>query len=182
MINPDGMLEHARRLAGSGRGRPADADLRRGISAAYYALFHDLTDRAARHLIGSSGDEARNRLRRSRTHGEIATLAHLVNDRAKSVAHKPAVPAPKDLDEWGPLGDIAASDPEIVAALRLFPELQEQRHRADYDHDARFDKATLLSACQDAQRARQRLDGVTSSGREALFTLLAVRRRDFRSR
>ena len=38
-----------------------DADLRRGVSAAYYALFHDVTDRAARHLIGSSPDEERNR-------------------------------------------------------------------------------------------------------------------------
>jgi len=52
MIQPDGLLDHARALAGSGPGRPPDADLRRGVSAAYYAVFHDLTDRAARHLIG----------------------------------------------------------------------------------------------------------------------------------
>ena len=52
MIQPDGLLDHARALAESGPGRPPDADLRRGVSAAYYAVFHDLTDRAARHLIG----------------------------------------------------------------------------------------------------------------------------------
>ena len=52
MIRPDGLLEHAAQLA-AGPGRPREADLRRGISAAYYAVFHDLTGRAARHLAGS---------------------------------------------------------------------------------------------------------------------------------
>lgn len=62
MISPDGLLDHARRLAGEGKGRPPDADLRRGVSAAYYAVFHDLTDRAARHIIGSAESEVRNRI------------------------------------------------------------------------------------------------------------------------
>jgi hypothetical protein len=39
-------------------------------------------------------------------------------------------------------------------AARLFLELQEQRHAADYDHGASVDKASLLSACQDVEVAR----------------------------
>ena len=35
MIDPDGLLRHAEQLAGAGGGRPADAALRRPISAAY---------------------------------------------------------------------------------------------------------------------------------------------------
>jgi hypothetical protein len=182
MINPDGVLDHARRLAGSGRGRPPDADLRRGVSAAYYAVFHDVTDRAARHLIGSSPDAERNKIRRSWSHGEIVSLANMVVARAKAIAANPTAPMTKELSEWGPLGDIAARDADLVTALRLFSELQEQRHRADYDHDARFEKLTLLTACQDAQRARSLIAGASAASREALFSLLAVRRKDFRER
>lgn len=182
MINPDGVLEHARRLAGSGRGRPPEADLRRGVSAAYYAVFHDVTDRAARHLIGSSPDDQRNKIRRSWSHGEVVTLANMVVDRARTIAANPAAPLTKELSECGPLIDIAASNADLVAALRLFSELQEQRHRADYDHDARFEKFTLLTACQNAQRARNLIADASPASREALFTLLTVRRKDFRER
>ena len=52
MIDPDGLLRHAEQLAQTGRGRPTDAALRRGISTAYYAVFHDLTGQAASHLVG----------------------------------------------------------------------------------------------------------------------------------
>ena len=67
-------------------------------------------------------------------------------------------------------------------ALRLFSELQAARHRADYDHDARFDKVTLLAACRDAATARSRLTSASITSREALFTLLTLRRTDFRER
>jgi hypothetical protein len=182
MIQPDGLLDHARRLAGEGRGRPPDADLRRGISAAYYAVFHDVTERAARHLIGSSPAAARNAIRRAWSHGEVAALAASVVDRAKVLAANPAAPMPKDLRKWGPLIDIAAVDASLVEALRLFIELQALRHRADYDHDATFDKLSLLNTCQDADLARARLGNATAAGSEAFFTLLTVRREDFQAR
>lgn len=106
----------------------------------------------------------------------------MVVDRAETLAANPAVPMTKELSEWGPLVDIAAHDADLVAALELFSELQGQRHRADYDHDATFDKLSLVAACQDAQRARSLLAGASAASREALFTLLTVRRKDFRER
>ena len=48
MIDPDGLLAHAEQLGNTGEGLPTDAALRRGISAAYYAVFHDLTEQAGR--------------------------------------------------------------------------------------------------------------------------------------
>lgn len=122
MINPDGLLTHARRLAGQGRGRPPEADLRRGVSAAYYAVFHDLTDRAARHLIGSSPDSARNRLRRSWSHGEFAAAAELVVGRAKALAVNASTPLTLEMAKGGPLVDIAAGDADLAIALRLFSD------------------------------------------------------------
>ena len=45
-MNPQDLLRIAEELArgaiGGGRGRPRQAELRRAISAAYYALFHTL--------------------------------------------------------------------------------------------------------------------------------------------
>ena len=39
VIDPDGLLRHAEQIAETGRGRPMDAALRRGISTAYYSIF-----------------------------------------------------------------------------------------------------------------------------------------------
>ena len=182
MINPDGLLEHARRLAGQGRGRPPEADLRRGISAAYYAVFHDLTDRAARHLIGSAPASARDALRRTWSHGELAAAAEIAVERAKTTTANPRAPATGEIAKAGPLADLAANDTDLVNALRLFSELQEKRHQADYEHNARYEKLTLLDTCRDAASARALLGSASSTSREALFTLLTVRRRDFQPR
>jgi hypothetical protein len=180
VIQPDGLLEHARRLAGKGRGRPPDADLRRGVSAAYYSLYHDLTERAVHHLIPSSPAKVQNALRRSWTHAEIANAAEIVVERAKVLAHNATAALPeKLLNEFGPLVDVAASDADVVEALRLFNELQNKRHQADYDHDASFDKASLLTVCQEAGRARTKIAGASPASREALFSMLTVRRKDF---
>ena len=89
MIDPDGLLRHAEQLAGANGSRPTDADLRRGISAAYYADFHDLTGHAANHLVGSCPQEIRNEIRCSWSHGEISQLAEYVVDRAMVLNHSP---------------------------------------------------------------------------------------------
>lgn len=182
MIQPDGLLSHARALTGSGRGRPPDVDLRRGVSAAYYSVFHDLTDRAARHLVGSAPQTARNRIRRTWSHSELSAVAEIIVDRARILAANPTAPLSKEASGGGPLVDLAAADTHLVEALRLFGELQASRHRADYDHEARFDKVTLLSACSDASNARDSLGSASTTSREALFTLLTLRRSDFKER
>lgn len=182
MIDPDALLAHARRLAGSGRGRPPDVDLRRGVSAAYYSVFHDITRQAAQHLIGSADTSAQNAIRRTWTHGEIAAASALVVDRAKVLFHNPQAPAAKPLLAYGPLPDLAASDGFLVAGLRRFSELQVLRHQADYDHDATFDKASLLTACQRAKLARNALDDAAAGARQAFFTILTVRRENFQER
>lgn len=106
----------------------------------------------------------------------------MVIERAKTIGANPEAPSTKETSQWGPLVDIAAGDSKLVSALKLTKELQDQRHSADYDHDAPFDKVTLVSACDDAGRARTLLAEAAPPSREALFTLLAVRRNDFRER
>ena len=182
MIRPIALIQHAQRLTGSGPGRTAEIDLRRGTSAAYYAVFHDLTDRATRHLIGSSAEHERNKIRRVWTHGELARSAAMVLDRARTLTANPNAPTSKEAGVGGPLIDIAASDADLVEALQILGELRDQRQRADYDHEARFNKTTAVSACDDAARAREQLNRASAASREALFTLLTLHRSDFRER
>ena len=159
-----------------------DAALRRGISTAYYSIFHDLTRHTASHLLGSCPQEIQNEIRRSWSHGEISQLAKHVLERANTLVRTPAAPVPGHLEKFGPLLDVVAQDAALVDTLRLFSDLQEQRHSADYDHEVRFLKWHLLKACRDARFARTRLLNASSAAREALFTLLTVRRADFRQR
>ena len=128
MIDPDGLLDHAEKLANAERGRPTDVDLRRRISAAYYAVYHELTGQAASHLV------------------------------------------------------VVANDAALVDSLQSFNDMQELRHEADYDHGRRFSRLHLVEACDSARLARRRLGDASSASREALFTLLTVRRADFRQR
>ena len=182
MIDPDGLLRHAEQLADTGRGRPTDADLRRGISAAYYAIFHDLTSYAANHLVGSSPLEIRNEIRRSWSHGEISQLAEYIVDRAEVLQHAPDAALPRQLEALGPLLDVVANDAALVECLRLFNGMQERRYAADYDHGKTFVRLHLVQACRNARIARRRLGDGSNAAREALFTLLTVRRADFRPR
>ena len=174
MIRPDGLLDHAAQLADAGSGRPRDADIRRGISAAYYAVFHDLTGRAARHLIGSFPQETQNEIRRTWSHGEIARLAKHVVDRSNTLNREPDATVPANLKKYGRLLDITATDADLVDSMRLFNQLQEQRHSADYDHNAQFTKSALVDACENARLARERLGDVQNQAHKAFFALLTV--------
>ena len=98
MIEPNALLRHAEQFADTGRGHPTDTDLRRGISAAYYAVFHDVTGHAANHLVGSSPLEIQNEIRRSWSHGEISQLAEYVVDRAEVLQHAPDAALPRQLE------------------------------------------------------------------------------------
>ena len=182
MISPDELVGHAKRLADAGRGHPNDADVRRGIRAAYYAVFHDLTERLSRHLVGSYPREVWNSVRRIWSHGEIERLAQEVVNRSKVLPSDPDAPLPRRLGAFGPLLDVAAADAELVAGLRLFTELQERRHMADYDHEASFAKSDLVEACEDAYLARERLRAAENESRQAFFTLATVARSGSRLR
>ena len=153
-----------------------DAALRRGISTAYYSIFHDLTRHTASHLLGSCPQEIQNEIRVHGLMGKSRTL------RSGPWCGCPSAPVPGHLEKLGPLLDVVAQDAALVDTLRLFNDLQEQRHSADYDHEVKFLKLDLAQACRNARLARRRLSDASSAAREALFTLLTVRRADFRQR
>src|SRR5438067_13897155 len=71
------LLQQARRLARLDPRRPQQGNLRRAVSAAYYALFHFLIDQSSRFLVGSAGERERLRclLARGYAHTEMMSVA-----------------------------------------------------------------------------------------------------------
>ena len=136
MIQPQDLLDHAKGLVPDSERRPKEIDLRRGVSAAYYSVFHHMTEKAAHHLIGSAPQVDQNRIRRTWTHGEIFKAAAMMVDRAPTPKANPSAPLEKDALAGGPLVDLAGSDADLVSP----------------------------------------------ASREAFFTLMTVRRSDFRER
>jgi predicted negative regulator of RcsB-dependent stress response len=68
---------------------------------------------------------------------------------------------------------LAGTDIADVAAA--FCDLQEARHRADYDHLAAFSKAVVLTSVQDAEQAIAKLGAAAQAQRETFFSLIALR-------
>ena len=134
-MNPHDLIKIARFLATVGvvssLGRPRQADLRRAVSAAYYALFYALACCGADTLAGSSSvrrsQAGWQRIYRSLEHG--ATLRRL-NNRSGMRGF------PREIRGFG----------------RLFVNLQFQRHRADYDPAASFDRTTVLLLVTEAEQ------------------------------
>ena len=134
-MNPRDLIKIAHFLATVGvvssLGRPRQADLRRAVSAAYYALFHSLARCGADTLAGSSSvrrnQASWQRIYRSLEHG--LTVRRL-NNRSGMRGF------PREIQDFG----------------RLFGNLQVQRHRADYDPAASFDRATVLQVVAEAEQ------------------------------
>lgn len=126
-MDPSDLLLIAHQLAsglvGSRRGRPRQAELRRAVSTAYYALFHTLARCGADLVAGSTkqhrSQSAWQQTYRALDHGET---------------RKRCAP-PTRLAEF-PIGiqDFAAS----------FVRMQRLRHWADYDPLSMFKRSLVL--------------------------------------
>jgi hypothetical protein len=161
----DDLLMQARRLAGTGRGRSRQADLRRAVSAAYYALFHFLVEQACREFVGAAGE------RRS--------LRHVMSCAFQHSAMKDAAQRFKSgqlSDTW----QVAFPGP-IPPALRTiagaFVAAQEDRHEADYDLTAEFIRTDAVAAADRADQAMRLWVTVSATQHARLFliSLLAWR-------
>ena len=71
------LLQQARRLAQLDPMRPRQANLRRAVSSAYYAVFHYLADQACRMMMGAQLAEApfRHVIARGFDHGTMRMRA-----------------------------------------------------------------------------------------------------------
>lgn len=128
-MRPADLLAHAERLCRASPKRPRKVDLCRAVSAAYYALFHELCWVCADSLIGTNKTQATDAWR----------LAY------RAVDHRTA----KDRCKARLPQGLSMS---LVSFAETFVILQEERHRSDYDPRARFSRSEALSLVEMARR------------------------------
>jgi uncharacterized protein (UPF0332 family) len=190
---PDDLLAQARHLAKLEKKRPKQASLRRAVSAAYYALFHLLSDELVAQFAAKKESRlVRPFMRRALTHTEmmeacthIKAIGEQQDDFLKQQAKpKPTPPkgapakAPKPMPRVkGPLATFTISS-DLWALADAFANLQTERHAADYDMTRKFvrtDVEDLIQRADDAFQAWRRLRQ-TPEGVPFLGTLLLWKR------
>jgi uncharacterized protein (UPF0332 family) len=157
------LLEQARHLAARDSGRPRQASLRRAVSAAYYSLFHLIVDDASSFLV--RGSRLRPVVARSFEHKNVRMAAVAVGDVARRPHGNhwmlPLLNSPISID--------------LVEVCDAFVNLQEHRHRADYDSTMRFTRVQTNGLVSDAFWAHARWRAERNSHNARAFMLASAR-------
>jgi hypothetical protein len=148
-IDPKALAQHAEDLvlaAGADVTSPAgQINLRRAISAAYYALFHAITIAITDDLLTSSGEEERFAFRRALPHAGIKRVCTFIAALPTN-SNTPGQKQRPGRRELRPIVDDVEGCPELVRMASRFLRLQELRHAADYDHSTTFVRRDALWA------------------------------------
>lgn len=161
------LLEQAARLAKGKKGRPKEADLRRSISASYYAMFHFLIEDVVGTVLGkgASKRELCHLVSRSFDHGKMKSFCLELN---KKPAQNQKLLAPHLLR----IGSTALKDAASFGAA--FADLQEHRHKADYDLTFTVSKNQALALHTKAIDAIKDWKSFKTSQPDAHFFLCGV--------
>jgi uncharacterized protein (UPF0332 family) len=141
------LLKQAKDLASQDPNRPKDASIRRAISTAYYALFHFLLDEASGNLVGASQSDKpiRHLLSRCFGHGQMLKACETILGLVKQ---------PKSASVYAPFArSIQNHSNDLQVVAKTFKDLQEHRHRADYDLGQRYTRAQALKSIADVDKA-----------------------------
>jgi len=157
MSLPDDLLEQARHLAGVDARRPKQVNLRRSVSAAYYALFHLLTSSASALFVNDP--EFRARINRSFNHSKMRDVS---SDIAKRKWPK-SIMLPTMTSSINP--DLEKL--EFVA--EAFTRLQQARHEADYDLSRVYSREDARGAIELAQEAFERWEAIKKTDYARLY-------------
>lgn len=162
VLNPEHLLEQADRLVEAPpAGPPRQVDVRRAISAAYYAVFHHVAAAAADEVIGKT-------LRQTSRYALVyRSIDHRVLRELCDGVRKSTLPA--RLAPHAPEAGFGKNIPEFAAGLI---ELQDKRHEADYDPSGLVRTADALAAVRTARSAIQRFEKASLKRRKAFLALL----------
>lgn len=148
------LLVTALRLANAARSRPRQSDLRKAVSSAYYALFHEIAKDASDLLVGVGRDRPDKAWRQA----------------YRALDHGFARNACRELRTLG-------FPPTLQACGDAFVSLQQARHDADYDPTHRLSRSQALQAIALAERAIADLKASSRKDRKAFAVLLLLKRR-----
>ena len=133
--------------------RPArQVDLKRAVSAAYYAMFHALAKECADLVAGPARDRSEAAWRQV-----YRALEHGVAKTACKQARSKGFPA------------------EVIKFAEAFVALQEHRHTADYDPLATYARADVATLIGEASEAIRGLGQAPVRQRRAFVALVLLR-------
>jgi len=163
ILNPEHLLAQADQLATPPAiGAPRQADLKRAVSATYYALFHaivtDVADQVAG--IGQRATPQYALVYRSVTHRRLSELCENIVKQKLPDKYKPFQPQ-------GGFG------PDLLAVAKAFTDLQEKRHSADYDPLYRVTASDAKLTLQAGRTAFNHWRNVPRARRRLFILLLA---------
>ena len=153
------LLEQAARLAQLDAKKPKQANLRRAISSAYYAIVHLLVDEACRVQIGAQHNQTSFRQVLGR-----AFVYTVIKEACKSFG---GGTLKKGVAKGLPAGFTVP--PEIRELALTFVALQEWRHVADYDLTERFKRSDVLGLINEVERGIQAFAQLASSNEKRFF-------------
>ena len=164
-IDPTKLIEAAEEFGRQkgGKGRPRPVLLRRAVSTAYYALYHGLTRATAEQLLPNGGDEDQLKITRLFRHNGMKGVCAKIAGREGAKSSPYLDPISHSLQGTSLL-DVAT----------VFRDLQEARHKADYDHLETFSKQATIGLVADAKKALKTLDAAEPKERDAFLALLAM--------
>jgi hypothetical protein len=174
---PRDLLAQAELLANKEPRKPKQASLRRAVSAAYYALFHLIIEDSANVLAPRAPAGLRRLVQWAFPHGQIKSAC---KDFVSADAALKKIP-PRQTGLLDALESLIAFplDPSLLFVLILsaFIELQEARHKADYDLTEQWDRLDVLTKIGLARRAFLAWGAVRKSPNVAtLMTCVAFRK------
>lgn len=175
MTLPRDLLDQAELLANKETRKPKQASLRRAVSAAYYALFHLIIEDSANVLAPRAPAGLRRLVQRAFPHGQIKSAC---KDFVSADAALKKIP-PRQTGLLDALESLIAFplDPSLLFVLSAFIELQEARHKADYDLTEQWDRLDVLTKIGLARRAFLAWGAVRKSPNVATFmTCVAFRK------
>lgn len=162
VINPQHLIEQAEFLrSAKPASRPRQADLRRAISTAYYAVFHMVLIAAADEFVGKSlrEDNRHTLVYRSIDHSNVRRICDEAARQERTAKYR------KYLSKSG-------FEPKIRDFSNTLLRLQSLRHEADYDPSQYFSTVDALFAIYLAESAIKEFSLASTEGKKLFLALL----------
>jgi uncharacterized protein (UPF0332 family) len=166
MSYSEDLIAQAELLLKVSKKKPNQANLRRSISAAYYALFHFLISEASSRILPQRSAVLRQAISRSISHADIKNVCDQL--------------IKKDLQTMKQ--QVRSMLPRLPTALirslcESFIDLQQSRHAADYDLGTAVKKLKAEESVKRAQNAIASWRHVPDQEKEILLVLVLFQSR-----
>jgi hypothetical protein len=162
--DPQHLLDQARQLIIPPLGqRSREESLRRGISTAYYAVFHHVLAAAADQFVGEAqrGSPRYALVYRSVSHRALRQLCQELRKPTVSSKYQAFVPS-------------VGFGKALPAFATAYLELYEKRHSADYDPAFSVKRLDAIQALATAREGIERFGRSTPVRRRMFLTLLGI--------